>query len=168
VDCEEYAWRAVEERMREHPELRMTLEHMARERLYGVIMATHPLFSLLDRNARKRLFGRAMVRMQAPGERLIEQGGAPAHLYLVASGRLRIERDGQLLCRRGRGDIVGEMSVFGFSSEPTADVVAEDMAEVIEFGDRDVMEAARGSGAFQRKLADICRERLLEIMRREP
>ncbi len=165
AECEEYDWADIKRRMRQQPELRMALEQMARERLYGAIVATHPLFSLLDRGARKRLFKHAMVRMLAPGECLIEQQGPRPHLYLVASGRLRIERDGQLLALRGRGEIVGEMSVFGFSEHPTADVTAAELTEVIEFRDGDVMDVARGSAAFQRKLADICRTRLLEILR---
>lgn len=160
--CVEYPWEDVRARMNECHELRHVLEHLGRIRLYGVIMATHPLFSLLDRPMRKQLFDRAGIRLLMPGDPLIRQGGPRAHLYLLVSGKVRIVRDGVLIRHRQTGDILGEISVFGFRPSPTADVVAETLTEVIEFVDEDIMNAARGCVAFRRKLTEICQQRLFE------
>jgi len=159
AECLEFAWSDIRQRMQE-PRVRAALEHLARVRLFAAIMAGHPLFACLDRATRKRLFNNAGQRMLAPGQTLVCQGGEQSPLYLIVAGDVRIVRNGRTVARRGSGDVVGELSCFGVRNAPVADVIADTLTEVIEFRNEDVMDAARGSGAFQRQLADMCRQRL--------
>ncbi len=159
AECLEFSWADIQEQM-QRSETRAALENLARARLFSAIMAGHPLFACLERPMRKRLFRNAIQRIFSPGEHLVRQGGDRSPLYLIVSGDVRIVRNGEIVARRGSGEVVGELSFFGIRPAPVADVIADSLTEAIEFRDEDMMAAARGSGAFQRRLADMCRQRL--------
>lgn len=58
------------------------------------------------------------------GERLIEEGVAPRHLFVILEGVASVERGGAEVTRLSTGRFVGEMS-FLTGSPPKADVVAK-------------------------------------------
>ncbi|MGV3491747.1 MAG: Crp/Fnr family transcriptional regulator, partial [Devosia sp.] len=65
-----------------------------------------------------------------PGEILFEAGEAQGELYILASGTLRVERDGIAIARISEaGALVGEMSVL-LGTDHTATVTAVGPAEV--------------------------------------
>ncbi len=43
---------------------------------------------------------------------LMRQGQTGREMYVIASGSVKVERDGREIARRGPGDVVGEMSLL--------------------------------------------------------
>src|SRR5438105_358971 len=58
----------------------------------------------------KRLIAGMTVLLIAPGEKIIEQGGADNDLYLILAGKFNIVVNGRILTQRGPGEQVGEMA----------------------------------------------------------
>ncbi len=81
--------------------------------------APEGLFELLEGPALARLSQTPVER----GTKLIEAGTSAEAMYLVESGRFRVERDGVDLAEIGAGAVIGEIAFLTGSSR-TADVVA--------------------------------------------
>ncbi len=81
--------------------------------------ATKGLFGLLEGPALERLQRETIPR----GAKLIETGSSAEEMYLVETGRFRVERDGVLLADIGAGSVIGEIAFFTGSAR-TADVIA--------------------------------------------
>lgn len=70
-----------------------------------------PLFAALDPADLQQVARVATERAFATGETLFRQGDRGDALYVVVDGALRIEQDGRPVATRGRGEVVGEMSI---------------------------------------------------------
>ena len=81
--------------------------------------APEGLFDLLQGPAFTRLAQTPVER----GDKLITAGTAAEAMYLVYSGRFRVERDRVELAEIGAGSVIGEIA-FLTGSTRTADVVA--------------------------------------------
>ena len=70
---------------------------------------------------------------------LIRQGDAGDCFYLIQSGSVRVERDGQELARLGPGDYFGEMAVL--DQEPrSATLTASEDCELLKLDQEDFYE----------------------------
>lgn len=71
-----------------------------------------PLLSALSRRHLDLIARHAdEVRVDA-GKILARQGGLGLEFFLILEGRARVERDGKVIARLGRGDVFGEMSLI--------------------------------------------------------
>lgn len=95
-------------------------------------LASVPLLAGLDDRVRRRLAQIGKRRTYAAGETIIEEGEKGVALYVVLSGRVRVERSGEQLGELGRGDFFGELALI--EDEPrSATVKAVDETECILF-----------------------------------
>jgi CRP/FNR family transcriptional regulator, dissimilatory nitrate respiration regulator len=82
-----------------------------------------PLFADLEIADRQRLAGRASLRGFAANETLFRQGAPALGLYVVASGKVAVTRQGlegrgRLLHLFGPGEVVGEVPTFAGGAYP--------------------------------------------------
>jgi CRP/FNR family transcriptional regulator len=95
-------------------------------------LASAPLLAGLDDRVRRRLAQIGKRRTYAAGETIIEEGEKGVALYVVLSGRVRVERSGEQLGELGAGDFFGELALI--EDEPrSATVIAVDDTECILF-----------------------------------
>lgn len=88
--------------------------------------ASVPILAGLSPKARGEVLRSARERSFAPGELVVRQGEPALHLYLIASGSARVEREGESWSGRLRaGDFFGELGIIEEHGR-TATVVAED------------------------------------------
>jgi CRP-like cAMP-binding protein len=123
-----------------------------------------PLFSDLSREAFVQLARDLVRREVGPGERVVQQGDPGDALFVVASGKLHVERqvDGRsvLLARLTEGDFFGEMALL--SGEPRmASVVADEGAELLEIRADALTALCRAHPHVAESLTRFYRRRLL-------
>jgi CRP/FNR family transcriptional regulator, cyclic AMP receptor protein len=95
-------------------------------------LASVPLLAGLDDRVRRRLAQIGKRRTYAAGETIVEEGEKGVALYVVLSGRVRVERSGEQLGELGPGDFFGELALI--EDEPrSATVIAVDATECILF-----------------------------------
>ena len=85
-----------------------------------------PLLAGLRQKARAQVLAAARRRTFAPGDVVVGQGDPALHLYIIATGSARVEREGHgVVGRLGAGDFFGELGLIEEHGR-TASVVAED------------------------------------------
>jgi CRP/FNR family cyclic AMP-dependent transcriptional regulator len=99
-------------------------------------LADVPLLASLDRKTLERLAEQGKRRSYAPGETIVREGEPASALYVILSGRVRVERRGmggsQVVAELLPGDFFGELALI--EEEPrTATVTAIDQTECILF-----------------------------------
>lgn len=72
------------------------------------------------------LAGSMVERPLAAGERLFAEGEVGDSFYIVRSGKLRVERNGERVAELGRGDWVGEGALLGSDPRSASVQVVED------------------------------------------
>jgi CRP/FNR family transcriptional regulator, cyclic AMP receptor protein len=86
----------------------MTLTHDHRTDL----LASAPLFAGVDAEGIARIASR-VVEVEFPKDHVIaRQGDVGTGFFLVASGSVRVVRDGETIAKLGPGDFFGELSVL--------------------------------------------------------
>lgn len=86
----------------------MTLTHDHRTDL----LARAPLFASVDTEGIARIASR-VVEVEFPKDHVIaRQGDVGTGFFLVASGSVRVVRDGETIAKLGPGDFFGELSVL--------------------------------------------------------
>ncbi len=105
-----------------------------RRRIFGVLRPL-AVFAPLSDEQIGILVGAASMRSYMAGETLVQQGEAGASLFVIGSGKVRIDksrgtRGSMTVATMGAGDFFGEMSLL--TGEPrTASVVAETETEAV-------------------------------------
>ena len=101
-----------------------------------VLLKSIPLFGRLGSRELERL-GQLFDEVDVPaGQVLMRQGQNGAEMFVVASGRLSVERNGALLADRGPGDVIGEIALL--SEVPrTATVTATEPCRLFVLGHRE-------------------------------
>lgn len=95
-------------------------------------LASVPLLAGLDGRVRRRLSQIGKRRTYAAGERIVKEGSTGTALYVVLSGRIRVERGGGAVGELGQGDFFGELALI--EDEPrSASVIAVEEAECLLF-----------------------------------
>lgn len=141
--------------MQENPELHQALEEAAQLREKNIFLSTHPVFSLLPREWRQRVFQDSQVVTLEKGESLLQQGYTNQDLHLILSGSLNIMRNKQSIAVRTAGDLIGEITLFGLSQEATADAVACEWSEVLVIPGAIARNACRASSEVTRALSKL-------------
>lgn len=123
----------------------------------GEDFAPQGLFAVLEGAALARLTQERIAR----GERLIAEGSTADAMYLVRSGRFRVERGGVDLAEIGPGSVIGEIAFFTGEAR-TADVIAARDSVVLRITQDDYLAlcaenpplARAISGELARRLAN--------------
>jgi CRP-like cAMP-binding protein len=123
-----------------------------------------PLFSDLSREAFVALARRLRLRSARAGAEVLRAGDRGQSLFVVAAGRLRVEREGAegrvVLGHVGDGEFFGEMALL--SGEPRmASVVAETDCELLEIQAGVLAELCRAHRSVALSLTRFYRRRLL-------
>lgn len=124
------------------------------------------LFSELPPETFAKVLGAVKLLRKRPGEAVLTQGDAGTAFYVVARGRVRVERtpdeggDPVVLAKLHGGAIFGEMALV--SAEPrSATVIAEDDCDLLEFDKAALAAAASEVATVATALDKFTRERLL-------
>jgi len=95
-------------------------------------LASVPLLAGLDDRVRRRLAQIGKRRTYAADETIVKEGSTGTALYVLLSGRVRIERGGKQVGELGPGDFFGELALI--EEEPrSATVIAVDETECLLF-----------------------------------
>jgi CRP/FNR family cyclic AMP-dependent transcriptional regulator len=88
-------------------------------------VASIPLLAALDKRARQQVLKTAREAHYAAGQAVVREGDPATVLYLIVSGRARVEQDGKTVGSMGPGEFFGELALIEAHGR-TATVVAED------------------------------------------
>ena len=84
-----------------------------------------PLFAVLSAKDRARIVKYAKRRSYAAGETVVREGDPALHLFVLAAGHARVEREGVPIGRLEPGEFFGELGIIEEHGR-TATVIAED------------------------------------------
>lgn len=94
------------------------------------------------------LVPRVRLKQLTAGQRLLKRGEANLRVYIVISGRLRVELDdSEPLARINRGETVGELSLLA-GSAATATVAAEESTQLLVLSEETFWWLAESSHEF--------------------
>lgn len=95
-------------------------------------LASVPLLADLNDRVRRRLAEVGKRRTYAAGDPIVKEGSTGTALYIILSGRARVEREGAALGELSSGDFFGELALI--EEEPrSATVVAVDDTDCLLF-----------------------------------
>jgi len=95
-----------------------------------------PLFSGLGQKGLVRL-GQLADEVDVPAERcLMAQGDRGSEMFVVVSGQVRVERDGQRINTLGPGEFFGEIAILD-GGPRTATVTADEQSRLLVLTHRD-------------------------------
>ncbi|HEV8697268.1 MAG TPA: Dyp-type peroxidase [Candidatus Limnocylindrales bacterium] len=97
------------------------------------LLRTVPLFQGLDASQLDRLAGLATEIRAADGEVLMRQGESGDEFFVVASGHVVVEREGQRLARLGPGEFLGEIALID-GRPRTATAIADGDTHLLVLG----------------------------------
>jgi CRP-like cAMP-binding protein len=95
-------------------------------------LASVPLLAGLEDRVRRRLAEIGKRRTYQTDETIVKEGSAGTALYIVLSGRARVERGGSAIGQLGAGDFFGELALI--EEHPrSATVVASEETDCLLF-----------------------------------
>jgi CRP/FNR family transcriptional regulator, cyclic AMP receptor protein len=95
-------------------------------------LASVPLLAGLQDRVRRRLADIGKRRTYGPGDAIVKEGSTGTALYIVLSGKARVERGSETIGQVKAGDFFGELALI--EEHPrSASVVAEDETECLLF-----------------------------------
>ena len=95
-------------------------------------LATVPLLAGLEPKVRRRLAEIGKRRTYLPDETIVKEGTTGTALYIVLSGKARVERDEKAIAELGTGDFFGELALI--EEHPrSATVVASEETDCLLF-----------------------------------
>jgi CRP-like cAMP-binding protein len=96
------------------------------------VLASVPLTAGLEARTRRRLAEIGKRRSYGPDEVIVREGSTGTALYIILSGRARVEREGETLTTLSSGDFFGELALI--EEHPrSATVVAAEPTECLLF-----------------------------------
>ena len=100
------------------------------------LLKSIPLFSRLGRKDIERL-SQLVDEIDVPGGHvLMRQGDRGSEMFVLESGRVRVERDGHVLAERGPGEVLGEIALLS-EGPRTATVTTVDPARLFVVAHRE-------------------------------
>jgi CRP-like cAMP-binding protein len=100
------------------------------------LLKSIPLFARLGSRELERL-GQLFDEVDVPaGKVLMRQGQTGGEMFVVAGGRLAVERNGAHVADRGPGDVVGEIALLS-EGPRTATVTATEPSRLFVLGHRE-------------------------------
>jgi len=131
------------------------------------------LFKQLPEDSAQHLAARCRRKRYAPGEVIVHQGDTSTEMYVIESGRVRIELpadDGRALvvAELGRGEFLGEMSLMTGESR-TADVIACEETLLVVIDREALAPLLRQHPGLEEQLSQALaeRQRRLDELRQE-
>jgi len=109
------------------------------------------LFETLTESQLTEIAEKLARRRLAAGETVIRAGESGDELFLIASGSVRVVRDGRPVARLGPGDFFGEAALLR-DMPRNATVVAEDDLEIYVLGKEDLRAALAASPSLRQQL----------------
>ena len=129
----------------------------------SALLASCPLFRDLDGDGLAAVDA-AAVEADFPADRTIaRQGEIGTGLFIVATGGVRVVRDGQVIARMGPGDFFGELSVLD-GAPRNASVIADEPTTCIALATWDAERVLREQPGVALK---ILRELVARLRRTE-
>ncbi len=96
------------------------------------VLASVPLTAGLEARTRRRLAEIGKRRSYGADEVIVREGSTGTALYIILSGRARVEREGETLTTLSSGDFFGELALI--EEHPrSATVVADEPTECLLF-----------------------------------
>jgi CRP-like cAMP-binding protein len=118
-----------------------------------------PLLSTLSRKHLDLIARHADEVAVDAGKVLARQGGLGQEFFVVLEGRARVERDGKVIARLGKGDVFGEMSLLD-KKPRSATVVNETPVSVLVVAAASFSELLDSVPELRRKVLVTLCERL--------
>lgn len=115
-----------------------------------------------NRELAEQIDARLKLRLVAPDEMLIEQGGADNDIHLVLTGSFNIVVNGRIVGTRSSGDHVGEMAAIEPTQRRAASVIAMEEAVVATLSEPDLAELGAKYPEIYRCIAKELARRLLQ------
>lgn len=115
-----------------------------------------------NRELAEKIDARIRLRLVAPDETLIEQGGADNNVYLILTGSLNIVVNGRIVGKRSTGDHVGEMAAIEPTQRRAASVIAMEESVVATLSEPDLAELGTKYPEIYRCIARELARRLLQ------
>ncbi|HEX9441717.1 MAG TPA: cyclic nucleotide-binding domain-containing protein [Roseiflexaceae bacterium] len=155
--------------MAESPELAGALRAIYRRRLVEGTLGRVPLFSRLSPLERAGIAGLLQPQQYPRGVAIIHEGEPGDALYLIESGQVVVEREGQLIAHLDEGDFFGEMSLLA-EKPHNADIRTVTPAEVLALPAEDFMRLLAEQPALAEQLHEVVEQRRETgaTMRRDP
>jgi CRP-like cAMP-binding protein len=128
------------------------------------LLRSIPLFARLGTRDIERL-GQLFEEVDVPaGKVLMRQGQSGGEVFVVASGRVAIERDERLIAERGPGDVIGEIALLS-EGPRTATATTTEPSRLFVLGHREFHTLMSENPAFQLAILDglARRIRALEV-----
>lgn len=119
-----------------------------------------PLFSELDSDSFVETVRRLKLKKYAEDAVLISEGQPGETLLVIASGHVRVEKNGQHLAKLGPGAVIGEMALITGGAR-SATVVAGESVEIFELSRNDVHALAQAKPKVAEELVEYCRKRII-------
>ena len=136
-------------------------------------MATFKIFEGLSKKELGRIFDVGVIDRVQEGEVLFRKGDAGHDMYAVLTGKIVIstESDGkkEVIAELGRGELFGELAMFGASHQRSADAVAKEFSQVLTLSEETFRKMLEGR-VPKRFLVNIIRllsDRLLDMHTRQ-
>lgn len=111
---------AVRMLVADFPDVLPVILRFLRERLVDRLVQTHPLFASFGAGDRAYLVAQFKFLEIDPGSLIVREGGRPAGLYAILSGRAEVTTRGAKVATFGPGDLFGEISLLTGDPSPVA------------------------------------------------
>lgn len=118
-----------------------------------------PIFENLLPDQMASILAVAQEHTYAPGQIIVTQGTPGQAFYLITSGRVAIERDGQALGAFGQGDFFGEMSLLD-SAPRSATIRAIDETHCLMLSSWDFKSLLERAPSIAIRLLEVLSRRL--------
>jgi CRP-like cAMP-binding protein len=119
-----------------------------------------PLFCELDRDAFQEVVRRMHCGRVVRGTVLLREGAPGDSLLIVASGHVRVSKDGQDLAKLGPGMVIGEIALIT-GAPRSATVTAHEDVEYLELDRGDIEALTKQKPQIAEELLEFCRKRLI-------
>jgi CRP-like cAMP-binding protein/Fe-S-cluster-containing hydrogenase component 2 len=153
----------------EAPELAAALRAIYRRRLVESTLGRVPLFSQLSPLERAGIAVLLQSQLYARGDLIIHEGEPGDALYLIESGQVVVEREGQVIAHLDEGDFFGEMSLLA-EKPHNANIRAVTPSQVLALPAADFIRLLREQPALAEQLHAVVERRRATgaAMRRDP
>lgn len=93
--------------------------------------ASIPVIAALKPKDREKVLANARHRTFVAGETVVREGDGSLNLFLIASGRARVEQGGHAIGTMGAGDFFGELGILEQHPRTATVIAEEDLACVL-------------------------------------
>ena len=122
-------------------------------------LAGLPLFADLDDDQRAEVAACTREVTIEPGTTLLSQGDNAYEFFVIVSGDAEVYKDGEIVTRVGKGDVVGEIGLL-VTGARTASIVALTPMTLIAMFSRDFKRIKDRMPAVAESLRSTMRERV--------